>query len=106
MTNELDLLMKDLKKHEFLDSSDYAYFPEKFALTKLQYQALFKHLEEGYQMHHVPNKEGFPEYFSYFQYKRNKFIMRLLIGQGSACQFIKPNEDWEFLEGLKHVIKG
>lgn len=106
MSNELDLLMKDLKKHEFLDDSDYSYFPEKFALTKLQYNTLFKQLEEGYQMHKVPNDASFPEYLSYFQYKRNKFIMRLLIGQGSACQFIKPNEDWEFLEGLKHVIKG
>jgi len=64
----------------------------------------------GYNGHDCSG-EHFPDLRAYFQYNKTRFIMRLLIGQGSALQFIASwSEDWpdvpmKFRESKKIIIK-
>ena len=90
-----------------IDDEHMAYFPNEFPFTRDEYMEVFYHLDkisEGRQ-YEVPNAY-FPETFAYFNHQGTKFIWRLLIGQGSACQLFPAENDrsFEFNDELEIIL--
>jgi len=81
-----------------IDDEDITYFSDKFSFSLKEFHDLHSYLEQMYSDHSESNSEScFPEYRMYFEYEGKKFIWRMLHGQGTACQFLRGNanyDDW------------
>jgi hypothetical protein len=107
----LDKAIEVLKDGKVLDDETIGYFPKRYKFTVEEYNKLFESLTDKDK---DDCTELFEEYRRYFEYKNVKFIWRLLIGQGAACQLLPAfcaNKSWpskrfpmKFKEEKKIVI--
>lgn len=104
---KLSAVVEHLKSARVLDNEDIAWDEDKYPFSRQDYSDVFRYLEFRA---HDNIKSGvadiFPEYLAYFNLGGTRFIWRLLIGQGSACQlFLSEGDKGSFVYDEKLETK-
>lgn len=95
--NKLAQVVGHLTTVDFLDDENIAYNEKDYPFSRQDYSDVFRYLEKQAGNNIRSGKADiFPEYLAYFNLGGTRFIWRLLIGQGSACQIFKDENDRDF----------
>lgn len=120
-TKKVEKILKVLRKEHIIVEEDVVYKTVK-GITEKDFYDFCEYLE----LVHLPNlttdpyydytgPSSFPDYRAFFQYKRTKFIIRLLIGQGACWTLLDlkaQDKTWpskknpmQFIEDKKIIIE-
>lgn len=95
--NKLAQVVGHLTTVDFLDDENIAYNEKDYPFSRQDYSDVFRYLEQQAGNNIKSGKADiFPEYLAYFNLGGTRFIWRLLIGQGSACQLFNDDNDRDF----------
>lgn len=92
--NKLAQIVNHLSNVDYLDDEHIAYFEKNYPFSRQDYSDVFRYLEQRAGDRIKSGKADiFPEYLAYFNLGGTRFVWRLLIGQGSACQLLRDKND-------------
>jgi len=95
--DKLAQIVDHLSNVDYLDDENIAYNEKDYPFSRRDYSDVFRYLEQQAGNRIKAGKADiFPEYLAYFNLGGTKFIWRLLIGQGSACQLFRDDNDRNF----------
>jgi hypothetical protein len=105
---KIEKILKVLRKNTYIIEEDVAYNAVKginlIEFNNFCYYLKYKYLTDFDSNAQCCYKGPFPEYRAYFQYKRTKFILSLLLGQGASWGLFILNP-MLFDENKKIIIK-
>jgi len=111
---KINEILDAIKELGAIDREDVVYRSEEFNFSKEEFDDFFEYLEIINNPSYTSKYSSFPEERKYFEYNGFKFIWRMIVGQGTACQLLKirkSSEIWPkewpmvFLEENKFILK-